>query len=102
MRSKVASNENPISIRYFLRVVQEKRARVQLHYFREGEPSKSFSVADVVVDRIKRDGEKITFEFGNSWLLVKIKNEDVWRFYNGDVLYYCIEADGVEVFVNMI
>lgn len=102
MRSKSVSNMKPISIRAFLKAVENKRFRVQLHYYKEDEKKKCFSVANIVIDRVERNCDRLTLFFGGNWLLIQLTNKYAFEFYNGDMLYYCIEADGVEVFANMI
>lgn len=102
MRNKIESGMEPISIRAFLKAVNGKKFRVQLHYYEENEKKKCFSVADIAIDRVERDCDRLTLFFGDSWLLIKLLGEYAFRFYNGDMLYYCIEADGVEVFANIL
>lgn len=102
MRNKIVSDMNPISIRAFLKAVDGKKFRVQLHYYKDASLNKNFSIADIIVDRVERDCNNLIFYFGECWFLVQIKSDNVLQFYNGDMLYYCVEADGVEAFANIL
>ena len=102
MRSKIASGMKPISIRTFLKTVGGKSTRAQFHFYGDLKSNKNFSIADISVDRIERDCDRLTFLFNGNWMLVHIRSENVLRFYNGDMLYYCIDAEGVEVIVNIL
>lgn len=102
MRNKIVSNMEPVSIRAFLKTVEGKRFRIQLHYYKDMSSNKNFSIADIVVDRIERDCDNLILYFGKNWLLVQIKNDNAQRFYHGDDIHYYIEADGVDVFANIL
>ena len=64
MRNKIVSDMKPISIRSFLKAVDGKKFRVQLHYYKDVSLNKNFSIANIIVDRVERDCNNLIFYFG--------------------------------------